>query len=115
MAAYLASLCILVALTAVLLHCQLECEREREERLAQKFNSEYHPDQTDCQAQIQFFKTDSRLVSVSLGNWQELSFDLWEKHQSDIILLKNILRRSGVHIDAMDPLLFRENANLHRR
>ena len=59
---------LLLALTAVLIHFQQECQTEREERRASKFNDHYQPDMTDCQAEIEFFKTESQKVSVTLGN-----------------------------------------------
>ena len=61
------ALSLLPALLAVIFYFQLECSREREERLGRKFNEEYQPEQSDCQAEIGFFKTDSGLVSVTLG------------------------------------------------
>ena len=59
---------LLLPLLAVVFYFQLECTREREEKLNKKFNADYHPEQTDCQGEIEFFKTDTGLVSVTLGN-----------------------------------------------
>ena len=61
------ALSLLLVLLAVIFYFQLECIREREGRLRRKFNAEYQPEQSDCQAEIGFFKTESGLVSVTLG------------------------------------------------
>ena len=63
------SLYLLVPLVAVLLYFQLQCWREREEFLRTKFNEEYQPDLTDCQAEIQYrkFNSGEEEVSTHLG------------------------------------------------
>ena len=61
-------LSLLLPLLAVLFYFHLECIREREEKLKNKFHAEYLPEQTDCQGEIEFFKTETGLVSVTLGN-----------------------------------------------
>ena len=70
----LAFLGLLLPLAAVLIHFHLECLREREEFRVNKFNIHYQPDQTDCKAEIEFFKTESKLVSVHLGNFNKVNF-----------------------------------------
>ena len=61
-------LSLLLPLLAVLFYFHLECIKEREEKLRNKFHAEYHPEQTDCQGEIEFFKTEAGQVSVTLGN-----------------------------------------------
>ena len=56
-----------VPLAGVLLYFHLECVREKEEKLREKFNPDYFPDQTDCTAELPFFKQDVDRVELSVG------------------------------------------------
>ena len=49
-----------VPLSAVLVFYHLECLREREEYLSNKFNPKYNPEVTDCTAELAYtIPTDS--------------------------------------------------------
>ena len=63
---------LLFILLAVFIYFHLECMREREERLRNKFNAQYHPEQRDCEGEIEFFKTETGQVSVWLGKTDEV-------------------------------------------
>ena len=46
--------CFTVPLVAVLVYFHLECIKEKEETLRNKFNDEYHPEITDCKTELPF-------------------------------------------------------------
>jgi len=50
---------VAVPLAAVLVYFHLECVREKDEAMRTKFHDEYHPDTTDCQAELPFATGDS--------------------------------------------------------
>ena len=43
-----------VPLSAILMFYELECKKEREEYLSNKFYPEYRPEMTDCSAELFF-------------------------------------------------------------
>ena len=92
-------LCLLIPVLAVVFYFHLECAREREERLRNKFHPEYQPELTDCQAEIEFFNTEAGQVSVTLGNFV----------QSSSIRVKVSVSRSGVHSVPVAALLLGED------
>ena len=62
---------VVPVMTGVLLVCHLECEREREQYLSDKFQPHYQPDLTDCSAELSFVTpTDSVYYEAgqSVGN-----------------------------------------------
>merc|ERR1712183_858220 len=83
----LSLLSLLLPLLAVLAYLHLECTREREEKLRSKFHPEYHPEQTDCQGEIEFFNTETGLVSVTLG----LEFTLFQWLPCSLVKLITLL------------------------
>ena len=47
-----------VPLAAVLVYFHLECVKEKEVTMRNKFNDEYHPELTDCTVELPFMVSD---------------------------------------------------------
>ena len=56
-----------VSLSVVLVYFHIECQREEEEKARTKFNDEYLPDQTDCEAVLPFTSPDTDLLELHIG------------------------------------------------
>jgi len=56
-----------VSLSVVLVYFHIECEKEEEEKARTKFNDEYLPDQTDCEAVLPFTSPDTDLLELYIG------------------------------------------------
>lgn len=56
-----------LTLTAVLVYLHIECQKESEESKNNRFNAEYHPDQTDCVAELPFVKPGVDKIVTVLG------------------------------------------------
>ena len=57
----------IVAFVAVLVYFHSECQKEEEEKARTKFNDEYLPDKTDCEAVLPFTKTEVDLFELYIG------------------------------------------------
>ena len=57
----------IVAFVAVLVYFHSECQKEEEEKARTKFNDEYLPDKTDCEAVLPFTKTEIDLFELYIG------------------------------------------------
>jgi len=51
----------------VLVYFHIECQKEEEEKARTKFNDEYLPDQTDCEAVLPFTSPDTDLLELHIG------------------------------------------------
>jgi len=56
-----------VAFGAVLVYFHVECQKEEEEKSRTKFNDEYLPDKTNCEAVLPFTKTEIDLFELYIG------------------------------------------------
>ena len=56
-----------VSLSVVLVYFHIECQKEEEEKARTKFNDEYLPDQTDCEAVLPFTSPDTDLLQLHIG------------------------------------------------
>ena len=56
-----------VAFVAVLVYFHIECQKEEEEKSRTKFNDEYLPDKTDCEAVLPFTKAEIDLFELYIG------------------------------------------------
>ena len=56
-----------VSLSVVLLYFHIECQKEEEEKARTKFNDEYLPDQTECEAVLPFTNPETDLLELHIG------------------------------------------------
>ena len=56
-----------VSLSVVLVYFHIECQKEEEEKARTKFNDEYLPDQTDCEAVLPFTSPETELLELHIG------------------------------------------------